>query len=465
MPTHIPEHRNDLLTRGGGVQQFFYYKNAMRLPTISHADGIYIWDIHDKRYIDASSGPVAVNIGHGNKRVISAIAEQAKHTTFAFPLMFENQPNINFGNELVKHLPVGLDRVFATSGGSEAIEACLKFARIYAIRSGQDNRHKFISRNPSYHGATLGAQGMTGDETMNEMFAPITKASYKIPAPLSYRIPNGLSIESYANQCAAALETEIIKQGPETVLGFIIEPIAGLSGGADYAPATYYKKIRDICTKYGVLLIFDEILSGLGRSGTFIASDYWPDARPDLLALSKGLGAGYMPVGAMVVPAYMAELVAESGGFPHAQTYTSTPLAGAASMAVLAEILDNNLVENSQNMGKILLEKLEVMKDKFPIIGDVRGKGLLLSVEFVADKESKRMLPLELNAPARVNQIAMENNLMFYPRRANGGKYGDWLMVTPPLIIEESQVMELCEKFETTLQIATDEFLRAGYIK
>lgn len=172
-----------------------------------------------------------------------------------------------------------------------------------------------------------------------------------------------------------------------------------------------------------------------------------------------------MPVGAMVVPAYMAELVADSGGFPHAQTYTSTPLACATSMAVLAEIIDNKLVENSRNMGNLLRQKLEMMKDKFPIIGDVRGKGLLMSMEFVADKSTKKMLPFELNAPARINQIAMENGLIFYPRRTNGGKFGDWLMMTPPLIINENQIMELCDKFDITLRKATEEFVHAGYVK
>ncbi len=465
MPENLQENLIGSLSRGGGAQYFYYKKGTQRPPAIFRAEGIYIWDTKGNQYIDASSGPVAVNIGHGNERVISAMTEQARKATFAFPFMFESEPNLEFSNELMKHLPAGLDRALIVSGGSEAVEACMKFARTYAMRTGQGQRHKFISRNPSYHGATLGAQSLTGDDAMSELYEPITKEAYKIPAPLSYRFPEGETPEGYAKQCANLLETEILKQGPETVLAFVMEPIAGLSCGADYAPASYYRRVREICTKYGILLIYDEVLTGLGRSGKFIASDHWPDARPDLMSLSKGLGAGYMPIGALIAPASMVECVSESGGFPYAQTYTSTPLACATSLAVLREIIDNDLVGNSERMGILLRQQLNEMKSEIPIIGDVRGKGLLSAMEFVADQGTKKMLPLELNANLRINQIAMENGLVFYPRRTNGGRFGDWLMVSPPLIISEEQIMDLCEKFRRTLRKATDEFAAAGYLK
>jgi adenosylmethionine-8-amino-7-oxononanoate aminotransferase len=442
------------------VQGFFFPHGASMPPKIRRAEGIYYWSDDGQRYIDAASGPVAVNIGHGNPRILAAIAEQAQQVAFAFPLNFQSESSLEFSHALLRASGSRYQHVYVTSGGSEAVETCMKFARAYAVRKGETKRRHFISHNPSYHGATLGALSLTGDVSMDEMFGAICPASPKIPAPLSYRQPDGHDAESYARYSLARLEETINELGAENVLAFIMEPVSGLSSGANAAPDFYYSEVRRICSAYGVILIYDEVLTGSGRTGAFLACQHWPGADPDLVALSKGVSAGYIPLGAMLAPAHMVDLVAETGGFPHAQTYTTTPLACAAGAAVLREIEERDLVGAARRQGALLKRKLQAIAEESPIIGDVRGRGLLLAIEIVADKEIKKALPLHVNSPARIAEVAMDNGLALYPRRTNGGKFGEWLMITPPLIITEEQVLDLAERLDKTLRQSADLFAR-----
>lgn len=447
------------------VQGFFLPPGAAMPPKIVRTEGIYYWDERGRPLIDASSGPVAANIGHGNARVLDAIDRQARRASFAFPLSFQSEASLEFSHALLRAAGPDFHHVYVTSGGSEAVETCMKFARAYAVRRGETTRRHFISHNPSYHGATLGALSLTGDDAMKEMFAAIAPSSPKVPAPLSYRQPEGYDAQSYARFILSELEKTIVALGPENVLAFVMEPIAGLSCGANSAPDFYYGEARRICSAYGVLVIFDEVLTGGGRTGAFLAAHHWPEAKPDLIVLSKGVSAGYMPLGAMLAPSHMVDLVAETGGFPHAQTYTTTPLACAAGNAVLHEIETQALVANADAMGRLLKRKLQAIAENSPIIGDVRGRGLLLSVEIVADKKSKAMLPIETNSPMRMSRIALEEGLVLYPRRANGGKFGEWLMVTPPLIITETQLGEMTERLSRALDVYTNELVREGLIQ
>ena len=447
-----------------GVQSFYMPRGATMPPQIQRAEGIYYWSESGRRYIDAASGPVAVNIGHGNRRVLRAIEAQARDVSFAFPLSFRSRSSDAFSNALLRMAGSRFGHVYVTSGGSEAVETCLKFARTYAVRKGEPSRHLFISHNPSYHGATLGASSLTGDEAMSELFDPICTPSIKIPAPLSYRQPEGYTAESHARFSLARLEEEIAARGPEKILAFIMEPISGLSSGANIPPDFYFDEVRRICTKYGVILIYDEVLTGGGRTGAFLAAHHWLSAKPDLVALSKGISAGYLPVGAMLAPSEMVDVVAESGGFPHGQTYTTTPLACAAGVAILREIEELDLAANAQTMGALLKQRLEDIARESPIVGDVRGRGLLLATEFVADKVTKEPLPVAIDTPARLGRIAMEKGLVFYPRRTNGGRFGDWLMVTPPLIINESQVFDMTERFERALGEYVEQLVREGVL-
>ncbi len=368
---------------------------------------------------------------------------QAEAVTFAYPGLFESDANVALADLVCKLAGPGLDRAFFVSGGSEATEAAIKLARQYALAIGQPARVTVIGREPSYHGATLGALAVTGDHHAEDIFGPLMRSMPKVPAPLSYRVPAGHTVESYAEACARALEDEIVRQGPDTVLAFIMEPVGGLASGAMVAPASYYDAVRAICDRHGVLLIYDEVMSGAGRTGTFLAADHWPAVRPDLVTLAKGLAAGYTPFGAVLAPDRIVDPVVGAGGFLHGHTYFTNPLSCAIAHAVVSEMLDRDLIGNAARMGRRLRAGLDALAARSRIIGDVRGLGLLMAIELVADKATRRMLPPPLVAPARLGALALQEGLALYSRRTSGGKFGDWVMITPPLIIDAAQVDEL----------------------
>ncbi|HLI11534.1 MAG TPA: aminotransferase class III-fold pyridoxal phosphate-dependent enzyme [Alphaproteobacteria bacterium] len=449
---------------GGPVHSFFLKKGAAPRPAIARAEGIYMWDSTGKRYIDASSGPVVSNLGHGNKRVLAAMVEQAEKASFATITAFESEANRRLA-ELVTGLSgPGLERAFFVSGGSEATEAALKLARQYAVSKGESRRWKVIGREPGYHGATLGALAVTGDPQSEALFGPMMRVMPKVPAPFTYRLPPNHDAESYARHCAAALEETIRREGPETVLAFILEPVGGLATGALVAPDAYYGAVRAICDRYGVLLIYDEVMSGAGRTGRFLAAEHWPAARPDLVTLAKGIAAGYTPMGAVLAPAAMVETVAESGGFLHGHTYFTNPLSCAIGVAVVSEMIERDLMGNAARMGAHLSRRLAALQAQSAILGDVRGKGLLMAIEIVADKGSKAMLPLELLAAQRISELAAARGLLLYTRRTAAGKYGEWLMVSPPLTVTAGEIDMIVELLGETLEAYEGELRRAGVI-
>lgn len=448
--------------RGGHHHVFVAPPGSMELPTIARAEGIHMWDTEGRRYTDVSAGPVVSNLGHGNTRVLEAMIRQAQDVCFAWPTNFQNHANRMLADRLASLAGPGLDRAFMVSGGSEAVESCLKFARQYAVARGEASRYKVIGRHPSYHGATLGALGVTGDVDAEALFGPMMQLTPKVPAPLSYRYPNDFDAASYAAHCAEAIDQEIRRQGPESVLAVILEPVGGLATGALVAPDSYYRRVREICTHHGVLLIHDEVMSGAGRTGKFLASHHWPEARPDLVALAKGIGAGYTPLGIMLAPDAMVQQVVAAGGFAHGHTYNANPLTCAVGQAVLEETIARDLIANAARQGARLAQGLRALAQKQPLIGDVRGKGLLLALELVADPTTKAMLPRELPVLTRVTQIAREHGLVLYTRRTNRGVFGDWLMLTPPLIISDAEVDEIIAGLATTLEIYRRELLSQG---
>lgn len=437
---------------GEPVQVFLAPHGTTRLPRVDRGEGIYFWDTDGRRYIDVSSGPVANNLGSGNARVLKAMREQAEKAAFAFPGQFESEANEKLANLLTKLAGPGLERAFFVSGGSEAVESSVKLARQYAVAIGQAERRKVISRTPGYHGGTLGALTLTSDRHMHDVFGPLLREMPKVPAPLTYRVPENHTAESYARHCAAALEEKIVAEGPETVLAFVMEPIGGLASGALVPDLGYMRGVRDICDKHGVLLIHDEVMSGAGRTGTFLASDHWPGARPDIVVLAKGIAAGYTPMGAILAPDRIVSTVAGAGGFMNGFTYFSNPLSCAVGYAVLMEVVERDLMANAAARGAELSAALEGLKARSRLVGDVRGRGLLLALELVADQESKARLPLELNAPALFQKLALERGLAVYCRRTSYGDFGDWLMITPPLIVTSGQVTEIVEGLATTLE-------------
>lgn len=425
-----------------------FYQDRRNLPEVDRADGVHIWDTSGKRYIDGASGAMVVNIGHGNRAVIDAMHDQARRVSFAYRLHFRNRPAEELAHELVDEMPEGLDRVFLVSGGSEAVESCIKLARQFAVTQGQASRFKVISRLPSYHGCTLGALSLTGYTALSAQFAPMFTPMPKVPAPTWYRDSEPKEVAGL--RYASILEQTILREGPETVLAFIMEPVGGASSGALVAPDGYYPAIRKICDKYGILLIHDEVLCGAGRTGAYLAGCHW-GCRPDLIALSKGLASGYAPLGAMVAPQWMVDPVLDAGGFEHGFSYAGNPVSAAAGLAALRESKRLSVSNNAKEMGDYLLNQLNSLKCKFPFVGDVRGKGLLTAIELVADANSWQPLPASWEAHERIVDLGLERGLILYARRTHGGLFGDHVLVTPPLTISRSELDDLLDRLIDTL--------------
>jgi adenosylmethionine-8-amino-7-oxononanoate aminotransferase len=427
-----------------------FYQAKNQRPILEHAEGVYMYDQKGKRYLDGSSGAMVSNIGHSNKRVLSAMQAQMDKATFGYRLHFQTEPAEALAKMTASLMPDGLDKVFFTSGGSEGVESAIKLARQYAFTTGASSRWKVISRYPSYHGASLGALALTGYDPLTRPFEPMMRAMPKIAAPQCYLDKDNLSNEERGLRYAEMLREEIIQQGAETVLAFIMEPVGGASTGALVAPDSYYGRIREICDGFGVLLIYDEVMTGAGRTGRFLAAEHW-NIRPDIVVLSKGFGAGYMPLGAVVADNILVDAVVDSGGFQHGFTYAGNPLACSAGVAVIEELIEHNLIGNAERMGEILKAELMKLMDRYPFIGDVRGKGLLLAFELVQDRDSMEPLPRELNAFNELVNLSYDNGLIIYSRRSRGGDVGDHFLVCPPLIVEQNHINEIIEKLVISL--------------
>ncbi|MCP4392240.1 MAG: aspartate aminotransferase family protein [Gammaproteobacteria bacterium] len=410
-----------------------------------------MWDKSGNRYLDGSSGAMVSNIGHSNPNVLTAMRQQMEKSTFGYRLHFETESSENLAQKLDMLGPEGLERVFFVSGGSEAVESAIKLARQYALATGESQRWKVISRSPSYHGCTLGALAITGYTPLTAPFEPMMQMMPKIPAPRAYL--DGLDADDVATgrHYADMLEACIQAEGPESVLAFIVEPVGGASTGALVPPAGYMERIREICDRHGVLLIHDEVMSGGGRTGRYFGAEHWAVA-PDLLALSKGLGAGYMPLGAMIAHRRIVETVLTAGGFAHGFTYAGNPLACAAGLAVIEEIESQGLLENAVSMGELLKHRLYGLMERFPFIGDVRGKGLLLAFELVSSRETMAPLPAALNTHEKLVNLAYERGLIIYSRRTRDGIEGDHILVCPPMIVTPAQIEEIIEKLTASLE-------------
>ena len=424
------------------AQSYLFYQARNPRPFLDRGEGIYLFDEDGKRYIDGSSGAMVSNIGHSNPRVLAKIKAQMDKATFGYRLHFRTHPSEDLAAKTVAMTPEGLDRVFFVSGGSEAVESAVKLARQYALTQGQTLRHKVISRFPSYHGCTFGALDLTGYDPLREPFAPMMKGMPKIAAPATYLDRDNLTEDERGLKYAELLRDKIMEEGPETVLAFLMEPIGGASTGALVAPDSYYGRVREICDEFGVLLIYDEVMTGAGRTGKFLAAEHW-GITPDIVAMSKGFGAGYAPLGAIVAGAGLVEPVLDAGGFLHGFTYAGNPLACSAGLAVLEELEDLGLIENAACMGEVLMGELRLLMDRYPFIGDVRGKGLLTAFEFVANRTTMEPLDPKINAYDRLVELAYARGLIIYSRRTRGGKAGDHFLVAPPLIITKDQIAEM----------------------
>ena len=439
---------------------YLFYQTRKKLPFIERAEGVYIWDHTGKKYLDGSSGAVTCNIGHGNFRVANRLADQARKAVFAYRTQFENEPAHRYAAELVGHLAPHLQRVFFVSSGSEAVESAMKLCRQYFFNRGEKSRHQFISRTPSYHGSTLGALALTSYAPLEIPFRPMFHAYPKIPAPYCYRC-NFHKSKRCTLECAWALEKAIQEQGPDSIAGFVAEPIGGASTGAVVPPDDYFAVIEHICKKYGIFLILDEVMTGFGRTGRLFAYEHWcVDA--DIVVMSKGMTSGYYPLGAIAARTEYVDEMIDNGGFFHGHTLAGNPMGCAVGLEVLQVITENQLPENAVLMGRSLKAGLDRLKKKYEFIGQVRGKGLLMAIEMVRDRKTREPFPAELNVHFQLTDAAYDEGLIVYPRRPINGLKGDHVMVAPPLIITRKEIRELIERLDRALARVQAQLPAAG---
>lgn len=431
-----------------------FYQDRSRLPMVSHGKGIYIYDTHGRQYLDGCSGAVAANLGHGHPRMLAAAQAQLAKIAFAYRKQFENEPANALADLLARLSPPELSRVFFVNSGSEAVEAALKLARQFWWVAGRPGKATIIATRPSYHGATLGALATTDFAPLNIPFVPMTVHSPKVAAPFCYHCPLGHTYPGCGIACAWDLERRIQIYGAENVAAFIVEPIGGASTGAAVPPDEYFPIVERICHDHEVLLIIDDVMVGCGRTGTFYGYEHW-DITPDIVAISKGLAAGYAPIGAIVAGDELVETVLESGGFMHGHTYSGNPLSAAMALEAVRTVLDESLVESARSVGTYLHDRLHALKSAYPIIGDVRGRGLMAGVEFVLDRVQHTPFPDSWFVAYETTELARERGLLLYPRRSLYGLSGDHVMIAPPLIIDEAGIDTLLSRFTETLDALT----------
>jgi adenosylmethionine-8-amino-7-oxononanoate aminotransferase len=437
---------------GGGQDVFYPWAVTVPRPLITKAKGIHLWDNQGREYIDLSSGPVVSNIGHGNEVVADVMSRQARTVDFASSRHARNEPNMDLAARIAELAGPGFERVCFSSGGSEAVECAIKFLRQYAVSTGQPKRRKLITCNPSYHGATMATLAMSGDDELAPFLDGMVERSLKVPSPATYRLPPNHTEATYARHCADALEACIAEAGADNILGFFIEPVGGLATGCNVPPPDYFTRVREICTRYGIALVFDEVLCGTGRTGKFLAAHNWPDALPDIVVLAKGLGSGYTPLGATLIPARMADQLAAGPGFAFFHTYSANPISCATAMAVLDEYERLDVIRHAEVMGRYLREQLEGLKTTSAVVGDIRGLGLLMALEVVTDKVSKAVFPPEVPAVDLLKLAGLRNGLLIYGRRTAKGRNGDWIMVSPPMIITRAECDELMRRLTAALR-------------
>lgn len=423
-------------------------------PVIASGDGCYLVDTDGKRYLDGSGGAAVSCLGHGDIEVTEAIKAQLDRIAFAHTGFFTSQPAEELADLLVAHAPSGIDRVYFVSGGSEAVEAALKLARQYFVEKGEPSRTRLIARQQSYHGNTLGALAAGGNEWRRKPFAPLLNETSHIAPCFEYRGRSATeSAEDYGQRVADELEQEVHRLGPENVMAFIAEPVVGATAGAVPAVTGYFPRIREICDRHGILLILDEVMCGMGRTGSLFACEQ-DGVQPDIVCIAKGLGGGYQPIGATLCTNDIYETIRSgSGFFQHGHTYIGHPTACAAGLAVASAIIGRNLLPRVRTMGDRLRNALQTEFAQHPHVGDIRGRGLFLALEFVEDRETKEPFDPRRSIAKRLKQATFAEGLICYPMGGTvDGTKGDHVLLAPPYIIDDDQIDELVEKLSLAIR-------------
>lgn len=427
------------------------------LPTITRGEGVYLYDSTGKAYLDASGGAAVSCLGHSHEGVRRALHTQIDKVAYAHTSFFTSEPAEELADRLISRAPGKLDRVYFVSGGSEAMESALKIARQYFVETGQPQRKHFIARRQSYHGNTLGALAVGGNAWRREPFAPLLIDAHHIDPCYAYRDqrPDETPYE-YGQRVANQLEQKLLELGPDTVIAFIAEPVVGATAGAVPPVDGYFKRIREICDKYGVLLILDEVMCGTGRTGTFFAHEQ-DDIEADIVAIAKGLGAGYQPIGAMLLTSDIYDAIsAGSGFFQHGHTYLAHTTAMAGSLAVMDALEKDAVLERVKPASEKLVQRLYQRLGHHPFVGDIRGRGLFLGVELIRDRATKQPFDPASKLDSRIKRAAMADGLMCYPMSGTiDGKSGHHILLAPPYIIESSHMDELVDKLANAIDIET----------
>ncbi len=426
----------------------------MSLPTVVSGQGMYLYDEQGREYLDGSGGAAVSCLGHGDPDVTRAIKDQLDKVAFAHTGFLTSSPAEQLADTLVSLAPEGIDRVYLVSGGSEAVESALKLARQFFWEQGETQRRHFIARQQSYHGNTLAALATGGNQWRRKPFSPLMIETHHIEPCYEYRHRQANeSAFEYGQRAADALEQEILRLGPDSVIAFVAEPVVGATVGAVPPVSDYFKRIRQICDQYGILLILDEVMCGMGRTGSLFACEH-DGIAPDIITIAKGLGAGYQPIGAMLCSADIYSVIEQgSGYFQHGHTYLGHPVACAAALAVVSKLSQHQLVERSALMGDVLSEALHERFDQHPNVGDIRGRGLFQAIELVKDRESKQPFNAELSIHQKIKKAAFAAGLICYPMGGTiDGVSGDHILLAPPFIIEDTHVEQLVDRLDRALQ-------------
>ena len=416
-------------------------------PVVDRAEGVRIWDTDGKEYLDCAAGVAVVNIGHGVRPVLDAMYEQGKRVAYVYGSAFTSEARERLAGQIISLSPRNMEKVFFCSGGSEALESVIKISRQYHLESGKTKKYKVISRWQSYHGNTIATLSIGGRPSWREKYDPYLPHMPHITQCNCYRCPWGLSKESCGGACADELERVIRYEGPDTVSAFVLEAITGTTAPAIVPPVGYMTRLREICDKYDVLLCVDEVITGLGRTGKNFAIDHF-GVEPDLIATAKGLGGGYVPIGAVIASRKVVDAFRNgSGTLMHSFTYAGNPVVCAGASAAIQYLVDNKLVEASAAKGEFFLNLLREKIGDHPHVGDIRGKGLLLGVEYVLEKKTKTPFPADRQISGRIASYCLEKGLLvvFAVPGTADGILGDATQISPPFTIEEADMRKAAD--------------------